>query len=224
MNIIVNRSKRLILLFGRISLFCVITLLSTKAYSQHYVGIKGSQGYNSVSSLPDFDKKKLITFSPGILYRYEHKKYAALQLEANYINKGYIKNVDTLLMTPETTERITSFELPLMAQGFMRLGIFRPYLTGGVVVGYILDRTTQVTGENRKKHVFDEYDRKFEYGIAGGGGLGIEIYKFEIQAECRYHYNFSFLRKPIIPGSRLSQYRNLTQLMFSVSLLYCLSK
>jgi hypothetical protein len=201
----------------------MIMLLPAMVCSQHYVGIKGSQGYNSVSALPYFEKQSLPAFSPGILYRYEHIKYAALQIEANYINKGYIKSVDTISMTPEITNRITSFELPLMAQGFIRLGPFRPYATGGVVVGYVLDRSTQVTGEKSQKYVFDEYDRRFEYGITGGGGLGIEIYRFEIQAECRYHYNFSFLRNPVIPERRNS-YINSTQLMFSVSLLYRLSK
>jgi hypothetical protein len=198
-------------------------LISTCVYAQHYVGFKGAQGFNSVSALPTFDKKALKTFNPGILYRYEHKQYAALQVETNYINKGYIKEIDTTLMTPETTYRITSFELPLMVQGFVRFGMFRPYLTGGVIVGYILDRSVQVTGEESQKYVYDEYDRKFEYGIAGGGGLGIQIYRFEIQAECRYHYNFSFLRNPVIPR-RNNVYINTTQLMFSVSLLYRLSK
>jgi hypothetical protein len=199
-------------------------LSSTGIYAQHYVGVKGSQGFNSVSSLPDFDKRALKTFSPGILYRYEHKKYAALQVEMNYINKGYIKMIDTISMTPETTYRIASFELPLMAQGFIRFGMFRPYVTGGVFVGYVLDRNVQVTGEESQKYVFDEYDRRFEYGITGGGGLGIEIYRFEIQAECRYHYNFSFLRNPSTPENRGNRYINSTQLMFSVSLLYRLSK
>jgi hypothetical protein len=198
-------------------------LVSTMVYSQHYVGIKGSQGYNSVSALPDFNKTVLPAFSPGILYRYEHKKYAALQIEANYLNKGYINDMDTISMTPKITNRITSFELPLMAQGFMRFGPFRPYVTGGVIVGYILDRSTQVDGEESQAYIFDEYDRRFEYGITGGGGLGIAISRFEIQAECRYHFNFSFLRNPIIPGYR-ARYINTTQLMFSVSLLYRLSK
>jgi hypothetical protein len=198
--------------------------IATSVYAQHYVGVKGSQGFNSVSALPDFDKRTLQTFSPGILYRYEHKKYAALQIETNYINKGYIEEMDTTAMTPETTYRITSFELPLMAQGFMRFGPFRPYVTGGVFIGYILDRSVQVTGEKSQPYVFDEYDRRFEYGIAGGGGLGIQIYRFEIQAECRYHYNFSFLRNPIIPTNGGNVYRNSTQLMVSVSLLYRFSK
>jgi hypothetical protein len=198
-------------------------LISTCVYTQNYVGFKGAQGFNSVSALPTFDKKALKTFNPGILYRYEHKKYAAMQIEINYINKGYIKEIDTISMTPETTYGITSFELPLMAQGFVRFGLFRPYLTGGVVVGYILDRTVQVTGEESQKYVYDEYDRRFEYGLAGGGGLGIQIYRFEIQAECRYHYNFSFLKSPVIPR-KSNVYINTTQLMFSVSLLYRLSK
>jgi hypothetical protein len=198
-------------------------LVSTCVYAQHYVGLKGSYGFNSVSALPDFDKRALKTFSPGILYRYEHKKYAAFQIETNYIYKGYIKETDTISMTPEITHRITSFELPLMAQGFVRFGPFRPYVTGGVVVGYILDRSEQETGKELQKYVFDEYDRRFEYGITGGGGLGIQLYRFEIQAECRYQYNFSFLRNPVIPGQG-NVYINTTQLMFSVSLLYRLSK
>jgi hypothetical protein len=198
-------------------------LVSTCVYAQHYVGIKGSQGFNSISALPDFNKRALKTFNPGILYRYEHKKYAALQVETNYIYKGYIKEIDTISMTPETTYRITSFELPLMVQGLVRFGPFRPYVTGGVVVGYILDRSVQETGKESQKYVYDEYDRKFEYGIIGGGGLGFQIARFEIQAECRYHYNFSFLRSPVIP-TKSNVYINTTQLMFSVSLLYRLSK
>jgi hypothetical protein len=208
----------------RIGCFCLILSSSAGVYAQHYVGIKGAQGSNSVSAIPDFDKKTLKTFSPGILYRYEHKKYAALQIELNYINKGYIRAIDTLAMTPETTNRITSLELPLMAQGFMRFGMFRPYLTGGVFVGYVLERSVQVAGEESQAYTFDEYDRRFEYGLAGGGGLGIEIYRFELQAECRYHYCFSFLRNPVIPTNRANRYISSTQLMFSVSLLYRLSK
>jgi hypothetical protein len=111
-----------------------------------------------------------------------------------------------------------------MAQGFMRFGAFRPYVTGGVIVGYILDRNTQVDGEESQAYIFDEYDRRFEYGITGGGGLGVAISRFEIQAECRYHFNFSFLRNPTIPGNVGNRYLNTTQLMFSVSLLYRLSK
>jgi hypothetical protein len=199
-------------------------LVSTSVYAQHYVGVKGSQGFNSVSALPNFDKRMLQTFSPGILYRYEHKKYTALQIETNYVNKGYIKEIDTTAMTPETTYRITSFELPLMAQGFIRFGPFRPYVTGGVFIGYILDRSVQVKGEKSQPYVFDEYDRRFEYGITGGGGLGIQIFMFEIQAECRYHYNFSFLRNPTNPNNSGNVYRNSTQLMVSVSLLYRFSK
>jgi hypothetical protein len=223
MQITTNNKKRLILFFRRVSHFFLIMLFSANISAQHYVGVKGSQGFSSVAALPKFDKHSLPAFSPGILYRYEHQKYAALQIEANYINKGYIKDIDTISMTPEITNRIASLEIPLMAQGFVRLGPFRPYLTGGAVFGYILDRSTQIKGENSEKYVFDEYDRRFEYGITGGGGLGIKISRFEIQAECRYHYSFSFLRNPIIP-EKSNTYFNSTQLMFSVSLLYRLTE
>ncbi|MDR2425070.1 MAG: PorT family protein [Prevotellaceae bacterium] len=199
--------------------FILFLLLSTDVAAQHYVGMKGAQGVASISALPNFRQKKLYTFSPGIFYRYEHFKYAAIQIEANYVNKGYIRDIDTVMITPETAERITSFELPLMAQGFIRMGIFRPYLTGGVTFGYILNRTTQIKGESRHEYVYDEYDRRFEYGIAGGGGTGIKISKFELQLEARYIYHFSFLRNPVIVNRR-NNYLNSTQFMFSASLMY----
>jgi hypothetical protein len=204
-----------------ITVICL--LLPFIAGAQHYVGIKFAEGATNVSVVPDFERSNLLRFSGGALYRYEHKKYAAIQIELNYINKGYIKDLDTLTMAPAVTSRISSIELPVMAQGFIRMGIFRPYITGGATFGYILSRSEQTDGESEQPHVYDEYDRRFEYGIAGGGGLGVKISRFELQAEVRYHYNFSFLRNPIIPNSR-NTYYNSTQLMFSVSLLYLLNK
>lgn len=206
--------------------FCLF-IVCNPTFAQHYVGVKGILGYNGVDALPSFERTTLQTFSPGILYRYEHKKYAALQIEANYINKGYVMELDTARGTPEIRHKITSFELPLMAQGFIRLGAFRPYLTGGFVLGYILERKVEQMESDYGSlfpagsfnYHFDDHDRRFEYGIAGGGGLGVRISRFEIQAECRYHYNFSFLRNPVIKGEP-NQYLNSTQLVFSLALMY----
>jgi hypothetical protein len=200
---------------------CTAVCFTTGAGAQSHVGVKTAFGLTSVDALPDFKKRSLSTYiNPGLYYRYEHKEFAAIQVEANYIRKGFIRETDTATMTPEITERITAFELPLMAQGFVRLGIFRPYLTGGVTAGYILSRSSQVQGTTTSTpHLFNEYDRRFEYGISGGGGVGITIASFEIQAEARFHYNFSFLKDPIIPNQNNS-YLNSTQLMLSLSISY----
>jgi hypothetical protein len=219
-----HNRKPVMLVCLQAGVFCLMMSIAANLSAQHYIGTKGSWGFNSVDALPRFDRRQLETFSPGILYRYEHQKYAALQIETNYIHKGYIREIDTVTMTPEKTFRITSFELPLMAQGFIRFGAFRPYVTAGVYAGYILERSIQETGKTQQKYEFDEYDRRFEYGITGGGGVGVSLYRFELQAECRYQYNFSFLRSPVIPKQLMNTYINSTQLMFSVSLLYRLSK
>jgi hypothetical protein len=191
--------------------------------AQHYVGLKGAYGINSVDVVPIFETKSLTTVNNiGVLYRYEHKQYAALQVELNYVNKGFIKAVDTVNYTPEETSRITSVEIPLMAQGFIRFGAFRPYLTGGAVVGYILSRSQQITGESKRAYTFDEYDRRFEYGIAGGAGLGVRFSFIELQAEWRYIYDFSFLRTPVIYGQdeTRTQTFNTTRMEISLSVLY----
>ena len=202
----------------------MVVSLATDVGAQSHVGVKGAYGLTSVDAVPDFKRRSLPTFvSPGAFYRYEHKEFAAIQIEANYIRKGFVREADTAMMTPEITERITAFELPVMAQGFVRLGVFRPYLTGGVTAGYILSRSSRVQGSASTPHVFDEYDRRFEYGIAGGGGVGVTIASFEIQAEARYHYNFSFLRDPIVPNQN-NTYLNSTQLMLSLSISYRIGK
>ncbi|MDR2563671.1 MAG: PorT family protein [Prevotellaceae bacterium] len=190
---------------------------------QHYFGLKGAAGLNSVDVVPKFNTKNLNTANTGILYRYEHKRFTALQVELSYVNKGYIQAEDTARNIIENTQRISSIELPLMAQGFVRLGGFRPYITGGAVAGYILSRSSQVKGEDQKKYIFDKYDRRFEYGIAGGAGMALRIKSFEIQGEWRYIYNFSFLRDPIIPG-RGSQSLSATRMEISLSLLYRFKK
>ena len=197
----------------------ILILLTVSLYGQHYLGFKGAGGINSVDVMPKFNTKSLITPNAGLLYRFEHKKFTAIQVELNYVNKGYIQAEDTARNITENTQRISSIELPLMAQGLVRLGAFRPYLTGGVVAGYILSRTSQIKGEGEQKYIFDQYDRRFEYGIAGGAGIGVRITTLELQAEWRYTYNFSFLRDPIITG-RNSQSLSATRMEISLSLLY----
>lgn len=193
-----------------ITLLFVFTFALLSASAQHYAGIKNGYGIMGVAAVPSIKAQTVNSaFNPGLIYRYEHKKYAAIQFEFNYLSKGYLAN--------DTTHTIYSYEIPMLAQGFIRFGRFRPYLTGGAFFGYIANRRIEVAGV-RKDYITDRYDNNFEYGIIGGGGLGVSVWDLEIQAEWRYQYAFSFLRKPHISGK--TQYFNATQMMISVGILY----
>ncbi|MDR1056150.1 MAG: PorT family protein [Prevotellaceae bacterium] len=197
-----------------IVLLFVSFAVSATVKAQHYVGIKDAYGIMGIATSPDLGADALTTvFNPGIVYRYEHKKYFAIQTELNYLAKGY--------KLDDITHRIYSYELPLLAQGFVRLGWFRPYVTGGAFVGYIYKRKLEMDGKNYK-YKTDNYDNRFEYGIVGGAGMAFAISRFELQLEWRYQHAFSFLRDPHIEGT--TQYINSTQMMISLTLFYCFGK
>ena len=195
------------------------------AYSQHYVGVKNAYGITGVMDDPDINSKTInSTFNPGIVHRYEHKNYFAIQTEFNHISKGFHRldiNKETGEVLSDTTHKISAFQLPFTTQIFYRFGWFRPYVAGGAYLGYISNR--KVEYENiSKDYIWDNNDKRFEYGIIGGAGMAFTISRFELQAEWRYEFSFSFLRKPHING--ISQYLNSNQMMISLTLLYRLGK
>lgn len=202
--------------------FKIIALLLINALTasgQHFVGFKNSYAFNDIASMPSIGSKLITTaFNPAIAYNYTHRSFAALQAELALVSKGYEIEADTARKTNPVRHHITSIELPLATQLFLKFGVFRPYFTGGVTVGYITKRSIDSLGVTRK-YVFDQYDRRFEYGLTIGLGTGIKIDRFELQIEGRYLYNFSFLRQPVITG-RSNQYLNSTRLAISMCVLY----
>lgn len=211
---------------NRYILFLIISLcIYNTANAQHYVGVKDAYGIMGLSSTPSLRSKSInTTLNPGLVYRYEHKKNFAIQTELNLINKGY-KFVDTATITtprPDSTIHISSFEIPLLAQVFVRWGWFRPYITGGAFAGFITKRQKQIGDGSKKDFDKNGYERTFEYGIIGGAGMAFTVSRFELQAEWRYQYAFSFLQDPHINGQSL--YMNPTQMMISLTLFYRLGK
>lgn len=219
-----------------LSLLFIIGVLSSEA--QHYFGLKNAYAITNIDSKMRTGPLSS-TFNPGVIYQYKHKKYFAIQLEFNYIQKGYeekneIKetpnldeynmNMESILVTEplRINHKINSLELPLMAQGFIQIGPVRPYVTAGATLGYILSRATEEKGVS-VDYVFGEYDRRLEYGIAGGAGMGVRVNRFELQMEWRYHYNFSFLKNPMIEG-RIPDYLNSVQMIMSIGLMYRFGK
>ena len=209
----------------------LLSTVSTATLAQHYVGVKNALGLNNLSVSPRFETENYVTpFNPGLVYRYDNTGNTAVQAELNRITKGYIRKADTVVMPFETTDKISSWQFSLTTQLFLRAGIFRPYVTGGGVLGYITDREIKVENDDFAAYQYGDNDRRFVYGIAGGAGVGVTVFeRFEIQGEWRFHYDFSYLRDPIIPsndgtGRNVVSSQNTTQMMISVSLMYRLSK
>lgn len=201
------------------SLLLTLVLSTSSLWSQHFIGIKNTYSLNDISAVPTLGSKAISSaFNPALVYNYTHRKNAAVQVELAFVNKGYELKPDTAKGTPAIRHNITSVELPLMTQLFLPFGMFRPYFAGGVTIGYITKRTVDSL-DHSWTYVFDKYDRRFEYGLAVGLGTGIRVNRFELQVEGLYHYNFSFLRTPVIVG-KPNQYINSTRMAISVSLLY----
>ena len=181
--------------------FFIIAILFIVPHSlfsqEHYLGVKGGYGISSASFDPYMGDGKSVS---GIDYGIAYKLYAGkrtnmgigTQVEFNFTQTGY-QLVDTIF-----TGR--AVELPAMAQGFLRFGGFRMFVDAGVFISYVtsldVEKPDGLGNTHTEAYSFTERDKKFDYGILGGGGLAFQLKKVELQVEARYQFGFGYMMKP----------------------------
>ena len=74
-------------------------------------------------------------------------------------------------------------EVPLISQFKIDFLPFRLLINLGTYGGYRLS-TDKAGG-------FDKFDQRVDYGVIGGGGLGVVVHRFELHLEANYKYAFA---------------------------------
>ncbi|MCF0167824.1 MAG: PorT family protein, partial [Bacteroidales bacterium] len=98
------------------------------------------------------------------------------ELAFKYGEEGYDSDYDC--------ERFKIAEISTMAQAHLTFSRFRLLVNVGPYVGYRLSN-------NREDGAWNEYDNRFDYGIAAGLGLGLVFKPFEIHIEGGYKFALS---------------------------------
>ena len=170
------------------------------------VGINGGLNMNSVSFDPKIKQNTLNGMEMGVTMRYMSEKYfkmmCGVQMEINYSQRGWSEKIED--GSGNTYSRTMNYvEIPLLAHlAFGKDALNRGvkfFINAGPQIGLLIGESESMenidmnTLTNTQKAVYgDKIQNKFDYGIAGGGGIEFRTKKVgSFLLEGRYYFALS---------------------------------
>jgi hypothetical protein len=190
------------------------------------VGVSAGYMLSSVGFVPEVPQKQLGGMTGGVTFRYTCEKYfksvCAIVAEVNLVQTGWKENImdmdnqpvyyvnDTEKANPLSYERHMKYvQVPIMARlgwGRERKGL-QGFIQLGPQIGFFLDESTtsnlqpgigKLTERSSKIEAQDTMavQKKFDYGIAVGGGIEFSHPKVgHFILEGRYYYGLGDIYK-----------------------------
>lgn len=136
-----------------------------------------------------------ITPNGGLVFRYAGHKVCAIQVEVNYMQRGwreYIAPTDSVIGV-DYRRKLHYIEVPLLMHLYFGSESFRGFINLGPQVGYcFLDDNSAVSSLTEPSaHQYASIQQRFDWGLAGGLGMYYRTQKAGIfQLEARFNYSF----------------------------------
>jgi hypothetical protein len=187
-----------------------------------YFGINFGYGVAGVMFQPDLKQTSYSgSYSGGLSFKYVGEKYMAFQAELNYTHRGYKMTVDNSNIPSRTYNSVI---LPIMAQGNVTYKSISVLVNLGCYASYMLNSEYQTNATNGTINSYDyefflKRDRRYEFGVLGGVGLGLKLNPILLQVESRYYYGLTNIYNPDYTNNRPYGSRQF-QLQFSAALFY----
>lgn len=180
------------------------------------VGINGGVNLNSASFTPTIKQNSLMGITGGLTARYISEKYFAMicgaQVELNFSQRGWDQLFETVSLddngyevtakdpTKTYTRKMTYIDIPFLAHlAFGRDRGLQFFVHAGPQIGFLISESETIEGidmnslSNTQKAVYGvKIQNKFDYGIAGGGGVELRTKKAgSFIVEGRYYFALS---------------------------------
>ena len=180
------------------------------------VGINGGVNLNSASFTPTIKQNSLMGITGGLTARYISEKYFAMicgaQVELNFSQRGWDQLFETVSLddngyevtakdpTKTYTRKMTYIDIPFLAHlAFGRDRGLQFFVHAGPQIGFLISESETIEGidmnslSNTQKAVYAvKIQNKFDYGIAGGGGVELRTKKAgSFIVEGRYYFALS---------------------------------
>lgn len=199
------------------------------------LGVQYGASMNRVSFNPTKEQSALMTFNNfGILFtKYEklfrYMPYFGYQIGLFYGHDGYKfePNDEGICSSVDgATKAIYEYiEVPAMAHLHIDAGqYFKMMANIGIYGSYKL--SVKRYGDVPEEYVnkFYPYDKRFEYGIRGGGGIALMFSPIELHIGVSIKYAFSSLYEPDYASQYYYRYASPFDLMFTFGVHYRLTK
>ena len=183
-----------------------------EARSNLSVGVNGGVNLNSVSFTPSIKQNSLMGITGGLTARYISEKYFAMicgaQVELNVSQRGWDQlfeipgeNGEMVKDPTQTyTRNMTYIDIPFLAHlAFGRDRGLQIFVHAGPQISFLIGESETISGvnmdqlSNTQKAVYGvKIQNKFDYGIAGGGGVELRTKKAgSFIVEGRYYFALS---------------------------------
>lgn len=187
-------------------LLLLLTLVGTLRLSaqpmlakpEMYIGIHGGALGSMYTFTPringteHFLDAAFLSWNGGVVFRYSGHKCCGLQVELNYMQKGWRENAEREY-TVHYTRKLDYIELPFLTHVYFGKPSFRAFINLGPQIGYCFHEAEDGT-RNSSNPSAPQYnmpiDNAFDWGIAGGVGFYYRHLKAGVfQLEARFNYS-----------------------------------
>ena len=187
-----------------------------EARSNLSVGINGGVNLNSVSFTSSIKQNSLMGITGGLTARYISEKYFAMicgaQVELNVSQRGWDQLFETISLdangyevtskdpTKTYTRKMTYIDIPFLAHlAFGRDRGLQCFVHAGPQISFLISESETIKGidmnslsDTQKALYGVKIQNKFDYGIAGGGGVELRTKKAgSFIVEGRYYFALS---------------------------------
>jgi len=170
---------------------------------EHSFGVRGGYGVGDISFSLNRDTGYNQSFDVGVVYKRIGKPGLGIQLELNYVNRGFILLGEEDILAPDTAYSFSMIELPFLAHGYIGRKNGRLFLNLGCFLNLRLN------GNLRYENVQNEVDfdnvQMLGYGVLGGVGYGRKLGPGFLQIEGRYQFSLGNLYEQVILRADFSQ-------------------
>lgn len=132
-----------------------------------------------------------LTMNGGIVFRYAAHKVCAIQVEANYMQRGWREQIALGAgSTMDYTRQLDYIEIPLLMHLYFGKQRFRGFINLGPQIGYcIRDIATQLPSTITSPQ-YQPIEKPFDWGLAGGLGCYYRTKKIGLfQLEARFNFS-----------------------------------
>lgn len=208
-------------LYILIALLALASMASAQPKLQHeeiYLGVQGGAVASMVQFSPVVAQdpfKSYLGYTGGLVFRYIGHKSCGLQVEANWLQRGWCEWTTADTRSEQYQRRLDYIEVPFLThicfgrrvRGFINLGPQLGFLVHESATGNQPDERPQ----------YAPVDKRFDWGVAGGLGLyGRSAKAGTFQLEARFNYSLGTL----FSNSQMDYFRNSNSMNLALTFAY----
>lgn len=159
-----------------------------------YVGAHAGVLASTVQFRPNIAQMELmqspLTPNGGLVFRYAGHKVCAIQMEVNYMQRGWHETITTTTQPIEYYRSLDYIEIPLLMHLYFGKERFRGFLNLGPQIGYCFRDIATELPNNITSPQYQPIDKPFDWGLAGGLGCYYRTKRIGLfQLEARFNFS-----------------------------------